>query len=175
MYMRKIHKKAFSASPLSRQSASVEHRALQIVKRSLPPACSSFERLFLFENLRKSRNVEASPQKQIEQRMKKISAIIALAGLLAIPAFAADKEVTVTGLGQCAKCALHETKECQNTITTEEHGKKVTYYLAENDKSKDFHDNICKKSEKITATGVLSEKDGKKVLTVSKIEAVKEK
>jgi len=105
--------------------------------------------------------------------MKKITSIIALAGLLAIPAFAADNEVTITGLGQCAKCALHETKECQNTITTEEHGKKVTYYLAENDKSKDFHDNICKKSEKITATGVLSEKDGKKVLTPSKIEVAK--
>jgi len=107
--------------------------------------------------------------------MKKISSIIALAGLLAIPAFAADKEVTITGLGQCAKCALHETKECQNTIQTEEQGKKVTYYLAENDTSKDFHDNICKKSEKITATGVVSEKDGKKILTVSKISAVKEK
>ena len=107
--------------------------------------------------------------------MKKFSSIIALAGLLAIPAFAADKEVTITGLGQCAKCALHETDKCQNTIQTEEHGKKVIYYLAENDTSKDFHDNICKKSEKITATGVVSEKDGKKILTVSKIAAVKDK
>lgn len=105
--------------------------------------------------------------------MKKIASIIALVGLLAVPAFAADKEVTITGLGQCAKCALHETDKCQNTIQTEEHGKKVIYYLTENDTSKDFHDNICKKSEKVTATGKVSEKDGKKVLTVSKIEAAK--
>jgi hypothetical protein len=105
--------------------------------------------------------------------MKKLSSIIALMGLLAIPAFAADKEVTITGLGQCAKCALHETDKCQNTIQTEENGKKVMYYLAENDTSKDFHDNICKKSEKVTATGVVSEKEGKKILTVSKIEAAK--
>ena len=105
--------------------------------------------------------------------MKKLSSIIALAGLLAIPAFAADKEVTITGLGQCAKCALHETKECQTTIQTEENGKKVMYYLAQNDKSKDFHDTICKKPAKITATGVVSEKDGKKVLTASKIEEAK--
>ena len=117
------------------------------------------------------------PQKQIEQRMKKISSIIALAGLLAIPAFAADKEMTITGTAKCAKCALHETSECQNVIQTEEHGKKVTYYLAENDKSKDFHENICKKpeGEKVKATGKVSEENGKKTLTVSKIEAVKEK
>jgi hypothetical protein len=102
--------------------------------------------------------------------MKKISSIIALAGLLAIPAFAADKEVTITGLGQCAKCALHETDKCQTTIQTEENGKKVMYYLAQNGTSKDFHDTICKKPEKITATGVVSEKDGKKILTASKIE-----
>jgi hypothetical protein len=105
--------------------------------------------------------------------MKKIASIIALVGLLAVPALAADKEITVTGQGQCAKCALHETDKCQNTIQTEENGKKVTYYLTENDVSKEFHDNICKKSEKITAKGVVSEKDGKKILTVSKIEAAK--
>jgi hypothetical protein len=105
--------------------------------------------------------------------MKKFSSIIALVGLLAIPAFAADKEVTITGEGKCAKCALHETEKCQNAIQVEEQGKTVTYYLAQNSTSKDFHDNICKKSEKVTATGVVSEKDGKKILTVSKIEAAK--
>jgi hypothetical protein len=105
--------------------------------------------------------------------MKKFSSIIALVGLLAVPAFAADKEVTITGEAECAKCVLHETEKCQNTIQTEENGKKVRYYLAQNDTSKDFHENICKKPEKVTATGVVSEKDGKKILTVSKIEAAK--
>jgi hypothetical protein len=105
--------------------------------------------------------------------MKKFSSIIALVGLLAIPAFAADKEVTITGEGKCAKCALHETKKCQNVIQTEENGKTVTYYLAQNDTSKDFHDNLCKKSEKVTATGTVSEENGKKILTVSKIEEAK--
>ena len=109
----------------------------------------------------------------MNKRMKKFSSIIALVGLLAIPAFAADKEVTITGEGKCAKCALHETKKCQNVIQTEENGKTVTYYLAQNDTSKDFHDNLCKKSEKVTATGTVSEKDGKKILTVSKIDEAK--
>jgi hypothetical protein len=105
--------------------------------------------------------------------MKKVYSLIALAGLLAIPAFAADKEVTITGEGMCAKCALHETTKCQNVIQTQEDGKTVTYYLTQNDTSKDFHDNLCKKNEKVTATGTVSEKDGKKMLTVSKIEEAK--
>ncbi|HWD93645.1 MAG TPA: DUF6370 family protein [Verrucomicrobiae bacterium] len=105
--------------------------------------------------------------------MKKISSLIAVIAMLAIPALAADKEVTITGEGMCAKCALHETSTCQNAIQTEENGKKVTYYLAQNSTSKDFHDNVCKKSEKVTATGVVTEENGKKVLTVSKIEAAK--
>src|SRR5437868_557055 len=103
--------------------------------------------------------------------MKKFSSIIALIGLLAVPALAADKEITVTGEAKCAKCALHETKECQNVIQTEENGKAVTYYLADNSTSKDFHENVCKKSEKVTATGKVSEENGKKILTISKIEA----
>jgi hypothetical protein len=105
--------------------------------------------------------------------MKKLSSIIALATLLAIPAFAADKEVTITGAGKCAKCALHETDKCQTAIQVEENGKNVTYYLAQNDMSKDFHENVCKKSEKVTATGVVSEENGKKILTVSKIAEAK--
>lgn len=105
--------------------------------------------------------------------MKKLSSLIALAGLLAIPVFAADKEVTITGQGTCAKCALHETADCQTVIQTKEHGQKVTYYLADNPTSKDFHENICKKPEKVTATGTVSEENGKKILTASKIEAAK--
>lgn len=105
--------------------------------------------------------------------MKKISSLIALAALLAIPTFAADKEVTITGEGMCGKCALHQSDTCQNVIQTHEDGKTVTYWLTQNDVSKDFHPNICKHSEKITATGTLSEENGKKILTPTKIEEVK--
>ena len=105
--------------------------------------------------------------------MKKLYTLIACAGLLAVPAFAADKEVTITGEGMCAKCALHETSKCQNVIQTQEDGKTVNYYLTQNGVSKDFHDNLCKKNEKVTATGTVSEKDGKKILTASKIEEAK--
>jgi hypothetical protein len=44
----------------------------------------------------------------------------------------------------------------------------------QNDISKAFHDNICKtEDEKVTATGTVSQKDGKRMMTVSKIEPVK--
>ena len=97
---------------------------------------------------------------------------------LALPALAADdsakgKEMTITGEATCAKCALHETKKCQTVIQTKEDGKTVTYYLT-GDKAKDFHDEICKAPEKATATGVVTtSKDGKEMMKVSKIEAVK--
>ena len=113
--------------------------------------------------------------------MKRTSLLVALAGLLvaglALPATAAEKEVTITGEGKCAKCALKEVDKCQNAIQVEEKGKKekTTYYLADNKVSKEFHSNICKEAHKVTATGVVTEDHGKKILTPSKIELAKEK
>jgi type 1 fimbria pilin len=94
----------------------------------------------------------------------------------ASPSFAADtdKEVTIKGEGKCAKCALHETEKCQNVIETKDKsGKKVVYYLAKNDVSDEFHGKICKGPQKVTAKGTVKEVDGKKELTVSKIELAK--
>jgi len=115
--------------------------------------------------------------------MKKTSLLITgVAGLLllalATPTFAAEKgkekTVTITGEGKCGKCALHETEKCQNVIQAEnKNGKKVTYFLAQNDVSKGFHENLCKESKKVTATGTVKTEDGKKVLTVTKIELAK--
>jgi len=82
----------------------------------------------------------------------------------------ADKDVTITGDGQCAKCSLKETSKCQNAIKTAD-GK--TYYLADNKVSKDFHDEVCKETKKVTATGTVKEVNGKMELTASKIELAK--
>ncbi|MFO1477463.1 MAG: DUF6370 family protein [Verrucomicrobiota bacterium] len=107
--------------------------------------------------------------------MKRTASILVMAGLLmaSLSAFAADKEITITGEGKCAKCALKESDKCQNVIQTTENGKKVTYYLVQNQVSKDFHENLCKESEKVTATGTVKEEHGKMMLTASKIEAAK--
>lgn len=92
-----------------------------------------------------------------------------VATMLAGSALAKDA-VTVTGDGQCAKCSLHETKKCQNAIKTAD-GK--IYYLADNKVSKAFHEQICQETKKVTATGSVKEKDGKMVLTASKIDLAK--
>ena len=119
--------------------------------------------------------------------MKRIALFVVLMGsLLAVvssPTFAADKpdkaakaakEVTITGEGMCAKCALHQTDKCQTAIQTTENGKKVTYYLTKNKVSDKFHENVCESPHKVTATGKVKETNGKMMLTVSKIELAKE-
>jgi len=83
---------------------------------------------------------------------------------------ATAEEVTIKGEGKCGKCALKETEKCQNVIQAQEDGKTVTYYLAKNKVSNDFHENLCKETKKVTATGTVKEVDGKKELTVTKIE-----
>jgi hypothetical protein len=109
--------------------------------------------------------------------MKKLKLTLALlAGLAAASAttaLAAD-ETTITGNMVCGKCTLHETDKCQNVVQVTEDGKTVNYYLKQNDVSKAAHDPICQGgSEKVTVTGTVKEKDGKKMMTPSKIDVVK--
>ncbi len=81
---------------------------------------------------------------------------------------------TLSGTMVCAKCKLHEADKCQNVLQVEKDGKTVNYYLAENKVSKDFHSNICQNDgEKVTVTGKVKEKDGKEMMSASKIEAAK--
>ena len=84
------------------------------------------------------------------------------------------KTVTITGNMVCGKCTLHETASSQNVIQVEKDGKTVNYYLTKNDTSDAMHDDVCHgDTEKVTATGTVVEKDGKEMLTVSKLEKAK--
>ena len=105
--------------------------------------------------------------------MRKLITLSAFTFLFSGVAFAFAAEVTKTGEGKCAKCALKETDKCQNVVVVNEDGKDVTYYLADNKVAKDYHKNVCTKTTKTTVTGDLEEKDGKKVITASKIEKAK--
>jgi hypothetical protein len=109
--------------------------------------------------------------------MKKLKLMLALLAGLAVAsattALAAD-EVTITGNMVCAKCTLHETDSCQNVVQVTEDGNTVNYYLKQNDVSKAAHDPICQgAAEKVTVTGTVKEKDGKKTMTPTKIDVVK--
>ena len=85
-----------------------------------------------------------------------------------------SKEKTITGEAKCAKCMLKETDKCQTVIQVQnKKGKTVNYYLAENDVSKAFHQNVCHEAKKVTATGTVKKVNGKNELTVSKIELAK--
>ncbi len=112
--------------------------------------------------------------------MRKLYPLLGVAALLtafSLVARAEDKkEVTITGDGVCAKCALKEEKSCQNVVIVKESGKEVKYYLAANPVSKKYHGSsgICTATTdapvKTKATGTVEEKDGKKVFTATKID-----
>ena len=103
---------------------------------------------------------------------KSLLLALSLAGLT-ISALAAEKEVTVEGQGQCAKCSLKKTEACQNAIVAKVDGKEVVYFLVQNDASKKFHGEVCKATKHVKAVGTVKEVDGKKEFTISKIELVK--
>jgi hypothetical protein len=105
-----------------------------------------------------------------------IAAGLVLAGSTSclLAADAAGQEVTITGSMVCGKCSLHESKSCENVVQVEKDGKTVNYYLKQNDVSKKAHEPICGgTAEKVTVTGTVIEKDGKEMLTPTRIEPVK--
>jgi hypothetical protein len=107
----------------------------------------------------------------------KLMVLVAISGLmmgLQAGSAAADAEKTITGEGACAQCILKETKECQPTITAEEGGKKVTYYLTQNKVAKEFGNQLCAEKKKVTATGPVKTVAGKQILLPTKIELAKD-
>ena len=112
--------------------------------------------------------------------MKLLKLVIALLTGIALVGFTTNalakeegKEITVTGMAMCAKCAMHEGDKCETVVQVTKDDKKVTYYLTGKE-AKTFHEKICKSDgEKVTVTGHVMEKDGKMMLHATKIEEVK--
>ncbi len=106
-------------------------------------------------------------------------AVVLLLGL-AGAALAADQpaakpaEVSLSGDVQCAMCILKkaDAKGCQDVLVVTDKAGKTEYYLVKNAVSEKFGMS-CMKPRPAVATGTVSEKDGKKWLTASKLEAVK--
>src|SRR5271156_3159772 len=105
--------------------------------------------------------------------MKKIiAAIIATAFLVSFVTSVFAEEQTIKGEALCAKCELGTSDKCQTAIRVKVDGKDVIYYTVDNDVSKKFHGKICQGPAKVKATGKVEEKDGKKLITLTKIELV---
>lgn len=106
-----------------------------------------------------------------------LSMVLGLAVVLALTATAkaADEEKTLKGSITCAKCdlKLKDADKCATVIKVKEKkdGKDVDviyYFDAKGDK--DNHKDICKGAKDGTVTGKVTEKDGKKIVTVTKLE-----
>jgi hypothetical protein len=87
-----------------------------------------------------------------------------------------DTKVTIQGEGMCAKCALKETKSCQNAVIVTKDGKKTTYYLVHEGVSKKSHGSMgfCMASKddpiKVKVVGTVEKKDDKLFMTAETIE-----
>ncbi len=97
---------------------------------------------------------------------------LALVAALSLPVVAQGKEVKVTGKVTCTMCDLKTEKECSTVVVAKEGGKEVVYHLDEKS-SKANHDAVCKGGKQGTVTGTISEKDGKKIITASKVDLKK--
>jgi len=101
-----------------------------------------------------------------------IGAAVLLTATFTSRALADDTNtVSITGSMVCGKCTLHLTKECQDVVQVQKDGKTVNYFLTPNDVSNNAHQPVCDpgNSEKVTVTGTVEEKDGKEMMTPTKI------
>jgi Family of unknown function (DUF6370) len=101
--------------------------------------------------------------------MKKLALVTTIVAALSLPVLAE----TLEGEATCAKCTLKLADKCQFALTVVKDGKKETILAEQNDVAKKFHENICKTTLKVKAEGTVAEKDGKKLITLTKVEEVK--
>ena len=100
-------------------------------------------------------------------------AVLAIAAVLGLVTAVSAEEVTLKGTIVCAKCTLKkaDAKECQNVLLAPgPDGKDVEYYMAKST-SADAVGEVCTAKKKVTITGTVSEKDGRKWITASKVES----
>jgi hypothetical protein len=97
---------------------------------------------------------------------------LAVTLLMPVGTMTAAFEETLSGTLVCAKCALNkpDAHECQDVlIVTDTAGTRIEYYITKNDVAEKSGE-ACTLEIKATVTGTVSERDGRKWLTASKIE-----
>jgi hypothetical protein len=102
-----------------------------------------------------------------------LAALVALCAFVNLARAEDAKEVSLTGSMACAKCVLKDADAtaCQSVLQVKDGDNTVRYYLADNQVAKDAHAKVCHHAvDKVTVTGTVEEKDGKKWITASKVE-----
>jgi len=104
--------------------------------------------------------------------------VVSLAIVLAGGAYAGEEAEAVTLEGRlvCAHCTLkvEGVKSCQSVLQVaadEKDAEPTFYYIAKNDVSEELG-MTCKGDKSAKITGTVAEKDGKKWLAATKIEAI---
>jgi hypothetical protein len=112
-----------------------------------------------------------------ENAMKFVALLGLVVVLLAGPALAplAAEETTLSGTIVCAQCKLKkaDAKGCQDVLVVTATGTSGEYYVAKNAVSNTFG-HVCGGETPATVTGQVTEKDGKKWITPSKMEKGKD-
>jgi hypothetical protein len=101
--------------------------------------------------------------------------VFVLAGVLALTAQAADKEVTLQGKIMCAKCALNlkGVRKCTTCILVKEGGKDVVYLFLDKGMRETYHHEVCGGGAKEgTVTGIVFEKDDRKWIKPKEVKFV---
>jgi hypothetical protein len=94
---------------------------------------------------------------------------LALVAFTAVLQARPDEEKTLKGTITCAKCDLKKEAKCATVIKVKEGDKDVVYYF-DTDSHRKNHREICTTPKEGTVTGKVSEKDGKKMVKVDKVE-----
>jgi phosphosulfolactate phosphohydrolase-like enzyme len=99
-------------------------------------------------------------------------ALALVAGLLAVAT--AGDETTLTGKIMCAKCTLKkaDATKCQDVLVVEAGGQSTEYYVEKNAVAEKFG-HVCQGTKAAVVTGTVTEKDGKKWISPSKMEETK--
>ena len=102
--------------------------------------------------------------------LSRMGVALALVFGLAAMTTVSAAETTVKGTLSCAKCNLKKADKCQDVLTvTDDKGAATEYWVVKNEAAEKAG-HQCKQPAAATVTGEVSEKDGKKWITASKIE-----
>jgi uncharacterized protein YpmB len=100
--------------------------------------------------------------------MRQVLAVVCLFACLGF--VTGGDDVKLEGKICCAKCELGKEKTCATVIVTKDKADKEVIYYFDKDSNKKFHKDYCQGSSEAKLVGKVSEKDGKKIVAVEKIE-----
>ena len=100
------------------------------------------------------------------------TALSLVCAFLFIVANVADdkKDTTLQGAVCCAKCELKKADSCNAVVVVVKDGDKEEIYYFDAESQEKHGKECCKEKKMAKVTGTTSEKDGKKWITVTKVE-----